>query len=97
MADLAEFRGPNPRVVPAGDPTRMPLVFTGGSGSLGMPFLLQVIPARSSASSASRPVTPSGVRSTSARCVSVPPETRSAPRSFSVAASVLAFSTTAAM
>ena len=34
---------PKPRVVPAGEPTRMPLVLTGGSGSNGMPFLLQVI------------------------------------------------------
>ncbi|PAV72684.1 hypothetical protein WR25_22131 [Diploscapter pachys] len=57
--------GPKPRVVPAGEPTRMPLVFIGGSGSLGMPFLLQVMPARSSASSASLPVMPSG-----RRCVS---------------------------
>ena len=35
---------PKPRVVPAGEPTRIPLVFTGGSGSNGTPFLLQVMP-----------------------------------------------------
>src|SRR3546814_6594296 len=53
---------PKPRVVPAGEPTRMPLVLTGGRGSKGTPFLLQVIALRSSASSASRPVMPSGRR-----------------------------------
>ena len=49
---------PKPRVVPAGEPTRMPLVLTGGSGSNGTPFLLQVMPARSRLSSASLPVRP---------------------------------------
>src|SRR3546814_12156381 len=82
---------PKPRVVPAGEPTRMPLVFVGGRGSPGTPFLLQVMAERSSASSASFPVTPSGRRSTRARCVSVPPVTMSAPRSFILPSSALAF------
>ena len=51
---------PKPRVVPAGEPTRIPLVLTGGSGSNGTPFLLQVMPARSRLSSASLPVSAEG-------------------------------------
>ena len=38
---------PKPRVVAAGLPSRMPEVTVGFSGSNGMPFLLQVMPARS--------------------------------------------------
>ena len=34
---------PKPRVVPAGEPSRMPEVIAGFSGSKGMPFLLQVM------------------------------------------------------
>ena len=41
---------PKPRVVPAGVPSRMPEVTIGFSGSYGMPFLLQVMWARPSAS-----------------------------------------------
>ena len=87
--------GPKPRVVPAGEPTRMPLVLTGGSGSNGMPFLLQVIAARSSASSASLPVTPSGRQVDQHQMRVGAARDDSAPRSLSVAASALAFSTTA--
>ena len=43
---------PKPRVVPAGEPSRMPEVTVGFSGSNGTAFLLQVMWARPSASSA---------------------------------------------
>ena len=64
-----------PRVVPAGDPSRMPDVTNGFCGSNGTPFLLHVIFARPSAISASLPVTPFDCRSTSIRWLSVPPVT----------------------
>ena len=86
---------PKPRVVPAGVPSRTPEVTVGFSGSNGMPFLLQVMWARPSAASATLPVSRFWRRSTSIRCVSVPPETMSRPRALSVSASALAFSTTA--
>ena len=66
---------PKPRDVVAGVPRRMPDAVLGGSGSNGMPFLLTVMPISSSRCSASLPVTPSGVTSTSIRWLSVPPET----------------------
>ena len=53
----------------------------GFSGSFGIAFLLQVIPARSSASCATLPVTPNGRRSTSIRWLSVPPDTMRKPSS----------------
>ena len=56
-----------------------------------MPFLLQVMWARPSAASATLPVRRLGRRSTSMRCVSVPPETMSRPLDLSVSASALAF------
>ncbi len=46
---------PNPRVVTAGEPNRMPLGFIGGLVSNGIAFLLTVMRARSSACSASLP------------------------------------------
>ena len=49
-----------PAVVTAAVPSRSPLVTNGFSGSFGIAFLLQVIPARSSASCATLPVTPNG-------------------------------------
>ena len=49
---------PNPRVVMLGVPRRNPLVTRGGCGSLGMAFLLTVIPAVPSAASATLPVMP---------------------------------------
>ena len=55
----------------------MPEVTVGFSGSNGTPFLLTVMWARPSAFSATLPVSFLGRRSTSIRCVSVPPETRS--------------------
>ena len=70
-------------------------VIVGFCGSNGMPFLLQVMPARSSDCSASRPISPIGRRSTSIRCVSVPPETIARPPAVSVAARVCALATTA--
>ena len=85
---------PKPRVVQAGVPSRMPEVMVGFSGSNGMPFLLQVMWARPSAASATLPVSLFGRRSTSIRCVSVPPETISRPCDFKCSASALAFSTT---
>ena len=47
---------PKPRVVQAGEPSRIPEVTAGFSGSNGMPFLLQVMWARPSAASATLPV-----------------------------------------
>ena len=65
--------GPCPRVVVAGVPIRIPDAMLGGFWSNGMAFLLTVMPTSSRSASASRPVTPSGVTSTSARWLSVPP------------------------
>ena len=65
----------------AGVPTRMPDDVFGGCWSNGIAFLLTVIPISSRRCSASLPVTPSGVTSTSIRWLSVPPETTRAPRS----------------
>ena len=70
---------PKPRVVAAGVPRRIPEVTNGFSGSKGMPFLLQVIAARTSAFSETLPLRPLGRRSTSIRWLSVPPETMSKP------------------
>ena len=81
-----------PRVVVAGVPTRIPDATLGGLASNGIAFLLTVMPTSSSSASASRPVTPSGVTSTSARWLSVPPLTSRAPASASVWARTRAFS-----
>ena len=86
---------PKPRVVQAGEPSRMPEVTIGFSGSNGTPFLLQVMWARDSAASAALPVSFFGRRSTSIRWLSVPPATMSRPPDATVSASTLAFSTTA--
>ena len=64
-----------PRVVTAGVPIRMPLVTKGDWVSFGTVFLFTVIPAASSAFSATLPVTSLLRRSTSMRWLSVPPET----------------------
>ena len=85
--------GPKPRVVVAGVPIRIPEEVFGGSGSNGIAFLLTVIPISSRSCSASLPVTPSGVTSTSIRWLSVPPETSRAPRSRELGARTAAFST----
>ena len=61
--------------------------------SNGIPFLLTVIPISSSRCSASLPVTPSGVTSTSMRWLSVPPETSRAPRAATRLGQDRAFST----
>ena len=82
-----------PRVVTAGVPSRMPLVTIGLFVSNGIVFLLTVIHARSSASWASLPVTLRVDRSSSSRCVSVPPLTSRKPRVSSASASALAFVT----
>ena len=55
IIDIADERRAD-GVVPAGVPRRMPDVTKGFSGSFGMPFLLQVIDARSSAFSACLPL-----------------------------------------
>ena len=80
---------PIPAVVTAAVPSRRPLVTKGFSGSFGIAFLLQVIPAASSASWATLPVTPNGRRSTSSRWLSVPPDTIRKPSSSRAAASAL--------
>ena len=99
VVDVAQHRGrsaprsrasrsaPMPAVVTDAVPSRSPLVTNGFSGSFGIAFLLQVIPARSSASCATLPVTPNGRRSTSIRWLSVPPETMRKPSSASASAS----------
>ena len=55
---------PNPLLVPAGDPSLIPEVTKGLSGSNGTPFLLQVIPAFSSDLAAAIPVSYFGLKST---------------------------------
>ena len=80
-----------PRVVTAGVPIRMPLVTAGFSGSKGMAFLFTVIPAFSSPLSATLPVSPFGLRSTSMRWVSVPPATSRKSKRLSSSASATAF------
>src|SRR6185503_6151024 len=84
--------GPKPRVVVAGVPRRIPDAVLGGSASNGIAFLLTVIPTSSRRLSASLPVTPRGVTSTSMRWLSVPPDTTRAPRSAMASASSAAFS-----
>jgi len=83
-----------PRVVTAGVPSRRPEGSEGFRGSRGTAFAFVVIPARSRARAAAFPGTPLDVRSTRIRWVSVPPETRSNPRSRSAQARALAFATT---
>ncbi len=72
-----------PKVAGPGVPTRIPEAVAGGSGSNGIAFLLSAIPTRSHVCSASAPVTPTGCRSTRARCESVPPDTGRNPSSAS--------------
>ena len=66
---------PMPRVVKAGVPMRMPEGSIGLRWSKGIMFLLTVMPQRSSACSAWRPVVPSAVTSARIRWLSVPPLT----------------------
>ena len=85
---------PKPRVVPAGVPSRTPEVTVGFSGSNGMPFLLQVMWARPSATfghlagQALRPQIDQHQVGVGAAGDDIE------PRDFSVSASALAFSTT---
>jgi len=76
-----------PLVVTAGEPTRRPLATLNEASSNGTTLRLAVMLTRSSSSWHSRPVRPAGRRSTSARCTSVPPDTRRRPPSASVSAS----------
>jgi len=61
IGDEFHLRFLHARVVTEGLPSRMPPAFMGGRGSKGMAFLLTVMPARSSAFSASLPVVPRGM------------------------------------
>src|SRR5881296_57147 len=84
-----------PRVVTIGVPSRMPLAMAGGLSSNGIAFLLTVMPASSSAASASLPVIPLDfATSTSIRWVSVPPDTIRKPRFWRPFARALAFAKT---
>ena len=49
---------PIPWVVVAGEPTRIPLVTEGASGSYGIEFLFKLMPASPQRSSATLPLTP---------------------------------------
>ena len=82
-----------PRVVRAGVPRRMPDATIGEFVSNGIVFLFAVIPALSSAFSATLPVMPFAKTSTSIRWLSVPPETRRQPSPWSAFASAAAFAT----
>ena len=79
-----------PRVDGPGVPTRMPDGVDGGFGSNGIWFLLRAMPTSSHTASAALPSMPSGRRSASSRCESVPPETMRSPSSVSPAASARA-------
>ena len=72
LAGTPRFYG---RRTSAGVPMRIPLVTPGFWVSKGIEFLFTVIPAMSSVSSATLPVSPFGLMSTSIRWLSVPPET----------------------
>ncbi len=65
---------PKPLVVQAGVPNLIPDVIIGFSESKGIPFLLQVMFALQRLSAAALPFTLKGLRSTSIKWVSVPPE-----------------------
>ncbi len=85
-----------PCVVTDGVPIRTPLVTKGLRGSSGIVFLFRVIPAWSSVACATLPVSSAsnGVRSTTIRWMSVPPETSRKPSCTSASASADAFVTT---
>src|SRR5215216_6782724 len=91
--DLPHLLSPIPRVVSAGVPRRTPEATKGLLVSKGMVFLLAVMPAASSAFSATFPVTPFPPMKTSTRTrwLSVPPETRRKPCSCNSSASAFAF------
>jgi hypothetical protein len=82
-----------PQVVTAGVPGRMPLVTNGDWVSFGTVFLFSVMPAASSAFSATFPVTFLLRRSISIRWLSVPPDTRLKPYSMSALARACALRT----
>ncbi len=84
-----------PCVVTDGVPMRTPLVTNGLRGSSGMVFLFSVMPASSSVACATLPVSSesNGVRSTTIRWMSVPPETSRKPSLASASASADAFVT----
>ena len=87
---------PNPSVVRAGVPIRMPEVYQAPLASLGMLFLLVTTPASSSADSAWRPVSPKlAATSASTRWLLVPPVTSRTPRRSSPSASAWALATIA--
>ncbi|MNT71453.1 hypothetical protein D3C72_2099390 [compost metagenome] len=78
----------------AGVPMRTPEVTNGLVGSLGMVFLLTVMPTSSRSALASLPVRFTARTSTSMRWLSVPPETIRRPSLERVSASALALAMT---
>ena len=66
-ATRSNSAGPKPRVVSAGVPNRMPLVYQAPLGSAGMELRLVTMPESSSAPSACRPVSPKDCTSSSTR------------------------------
>src|SRR6202035_2818394 len=93
-ATRSKSAAPKPRVVSAGVPNRMPLVYQAPLGSDGMALRLVTMPESSSADSACRPVTPNDCTSSSTMWLSVPPVTSRAPRRKNPSASALALSAT---
>ena len=85
---------PNPLVVAACVPNLIPEVIVIFSVSKGIPFLLQVKLALPKLISAALPVTLNGLRSTSIRWVSVPPENILKPLFLSVSDKIFAFAKT---
>jgi hypothetical protein len=80
-------------VVSAGVPIRSPEGFIGGFGSNGIVLKLTVMPISSSRDSPAFPSSPLGRRSTSTKCVSVPPVSTSTPPAIRPSASARAFAT----
>ena len=98
VGDRLHLGGPMPAVVSAAVPRRRPEVRKGERGSSGIVLRLHVMPARSSTSWASLPVSSSSKarRSTSTMWLSVPPETSRNPCPASASASAAALATTCA-
>ena len=87
--DLRMSASMKPRVVTAGEPTRRPLATLKELASNGTTLRLAVMFTCSRRSWHCSPLRPVPRRSTSARCTSVPPETRRRPPATSVSASAV--------